>query len=63
MMEVDRLNAIKIQEEIEKKRKLDMHQYVSINEFYLILFRLINFLNSEEQKLSLNKSKKIDRIN
>ncbi len=27
MMEVDRLNAIKIQEEIEKKRKLDMQQY------------------------------------
>jgi hypothetical protein len=26
MMEVDRLNAIKIQEEIEKKRKIDMHQ-------------------------------------
>ncbi len=26
MMEIDRLNAIKIQEEIEKKRKLDMKQ-------------------------------------
>ena len=26
MMEVDRLNAIKIQEEIEKKRKADMRQ-------------------------------------
>jgi len=29
MMEIDRLNAIKIQEEIEKKRKLDMRQLVS----------------------------------
>jgi hypothetical protein len=26
MMEVDRLNAIKIQEEIERKRKQDMHE-------------------------------------
>ena len=26
MMEVDRLNAIKVQEEIEKKRKQDMHE-------------------------------------
>jgi hypothetical protein len=29
MMEVDRLNAIKIQEEIEKKRKRDLQEYVS----------------------------------
>ena len=29
MMEVDRLNAIRIQEEIEKKRKLDMKQYAN----------------------------------
>lgn len=38
MMEVDRLNAIKIQEEIEKKRKLDMQQYVNnFNKLYLLL--------------------------
>lgn len=30
MMEVDRLNAIKIQEEIEKKRKRDLQEYVII---------------------------------
>jgi len=34
MMEIDRLNAIKIQEEIEKKRKLDMRQLVSSQFFF-----------------------------
>ena len=29
MMEIDRVNAIKIQEEIEKKRKTDMRQKAS----------------------------------